>query len=93
MYVFPINIIENFHMITKVQKWGNSLAVRIPRTIAEDTHLISGKSVDMPVHDGQIMIVPSRHQQYKLNELLSDVTSRNRHAEISTGNTSGREVW
>ena len=92
MYIHCRNITKEFHMITKVQKWGNSLAVRIPRTIAKDTHLISGKSVDMAVHDGQI-IIESRHRQYKLNELLSGITSRNRHAEISTGDAAGREVW
>lgn len=80
-------------MITKIQKWGNSLAVRIPRSIAEDTHLSSGKSVNLAVRDGDIIIAPSRHRQYKLDDLLADVTSRNRHAEVSTGDAVGWEVW
>ena len=80
-------------MITKVQKWGNSLAVRIPRSVAEDTQLSSGKTVNMAVHDGQIVIMPTRQRRFKLNDLLRGVTPRNRYAEIATGNAVGQEVW
>ncbi|MDO9542048.1 MAG: AbrB/MazE/SpoVT family DNA-binding domain-containing protein [Kiritimatiellia bacterium] len=80
-------------MITKVQKWGNSLAVRIPRSVAEDTQLSSGKTVNLAVHDGQIVIAPTRQRRFKLNDLLRGVTTRNRHAEIATGNAVGREAW
>ncbi|EKD26271.1 MAG: hypothetical protein ACD_79C01288G0004 [uncultured bacterium] len=80
-------------MIAKVQKWGNSLAVRIPRSVALDTHLSSGKTVDMAVHDGQIIIAPTKHKEYKLNDLLRGITIRNKHHEFDTGNPVGHEVW
>lgn len=80
-------------MITKVQKWGNSLAVRIPRSVAEDTQLSSGKTVNLAVRDGQIVIAPTRQRRFKLNDLLRGVTTRNRHAEITTGNAGGQEAW
>ena len=80
-------------MITKVQKWGNSLAVRIPRSVAEDTQLSSGKTVNLTVHDGQIVIALARQRRFKLNDLLHGVTPQNRHAEIATGNAVGQEVW
>jgi antitoxin MazE len=80
-------------MVTKVQKWGNSLAVRIPRSVAEDTHLSSGKTVNLAVHDGQIVIVPARQRRFKLNDLLDGITARNKHAEITTGNVVGQELW
>ena len=80
-------------MITKVQKWGNSLAVRIPRTVAEDIHLSSGGSVNLAVHEGKIVIAPTQHRQYKLNDLLRGVTIRNKHDEVSTGKSIGHEVW
>ena len=80
-------------MITKVQKWGNSLAVRIPRSVAEDTQLRPGEAVNMASHDGQIVIAAIRQQRFKLNDLLKGITSRNRHAEAATGNAVGREVW
>lgn len=80
-------------MITKIQKWGNSLAVRIPRSVAQDTHLNSGKMVDLAVRDGQIVIVPARRIRFRLDELLKGVTTRNRHAEAVTGAAVGREAW
>lgn len=80
-------------MITKVQKWGNSLAVRIPRSVAADTQLSSGKTVNLAVRDGQIVIAPARQQQFRLNDLLRGVTPRNRHAEVAAGNAVGQEAW
>jgi antitoxin MazE len=80
-------------MMAKIQKWGNSLAVRIPKSIAEDTHLSYGKSIDMAVREGRIIIEPSRKQRFKLNDLLRGVTSQNKHAEISSGDAVGGEVW
>jgi antitoxin MazE len=80
-------------MITKVQKWGNSLAVRIPRSVAQDTALSSGKAVDVAVQDGRIVIVPAPQRRFCLDDLLKGITARNRHAEIATGAAVGREVW
>ncbi len=80
-------------MITKIQKWGNSLAVRIPRSLAQDTQLGSGKDVEMIVRAGQIVITPTKAPKLKLSDLLKDVTPRNRHAEIRTGASVGTEAW
>ncbi len=80
-------------MITKIQKWGNSLAVRIPKTIAEDTHLSYGNSVDLAVCEGQIIIAPSQKPRFKLNDLLRGITPENKHTEIECGNAVGREAW
>lgn len=80
-------------MIAKIQKWGNSLAVRIPKSIAEDTHLSYGKSIDMAVREGQIIIEPSRKQKFRLDDLLRKVTAQNKHEEIKSGDAVGKEVW
>ncbi len=80
-------------MITKVQKWGNSLAVRIPKSVAEDTQLSFGKTVNLAVHDGQIVIAPARQKGFILSDLLGEVTPRNRHTEITTGRAAGQEAW
>ncbi len=80
-------------MITKIQKWGNSLAVRIPRAVVEDVQLSPGSPVNLAVHDGQIVVAPARQRRFKLHELLSAVTPRNRHAAVGTGPVVGREVW
>ena len=80
-------------MITKVQKWGNSLAVRIPRSVAQDTNLSSGAAVTMAVQDGEFVIASARHPRFRLDELLKGVTTRNRHAETVAGSPVGREAW
>jgi antitoxin MazE len=80
-------------MITKIQKWGNSLAVRIPRSVAQDTHLSSGNSVNVAVEDGQIVIAPARRPRFRLDELLKGVTAQNRHSECDSGVAVGQEAW
>ncbi len=80
-------------MITKIQKWGNSLAVRIPRSVAQDTHLSSGNAVDVAAQDGQIVIAPARRARFRLDELLKGVTTQNRHCEYDSGAAVGREAW
>ena len=80
-------------MITKIQKWGNSLAVRIPRSVAHDTHLSSGNAVDVTVEDGEIVIARARQSIFRLDDLLKGVTARNRHPETGTGSAVGQEAW
>ncbi|MBA4388624.1 MAG: AbrB/MazE/SpoVT family DNA-binding domain-containing protein [Verrucomicrobia bacterium] len=80
-------------MITKIQKWGNSLAVRIPKSVVEDAQLSSGTSVNLATHDGAIVIAPVRPRRYTLGELLAHVTPRNKHAEVVTGDAAGQEAW
>jgi antitoxin MazE len=78
---------------TKIQKWGNSLAVRIPKPFVKEAHLASGTSVDLSVDDGKIIIDPRSEPEYRLEDLLKGVTPRNLHAEVVTGGAVGREVW
>ena len=80
-------------MVTTVQKWGNSLAVRIPRSVAADVRLRAGKAVDLTVEDGRIVVAPTRGRKYTLKGLLMGVTERNRHGESDTGAPVGRESW
>lgn len=79
-------------MTTKVQKWGNSLAVRIPRVLAEETRLSPGASVEIRVAGGQLIIQARPKPRYRLNDLLRKVTKRNLHPETSTGGPVGREA-
>ena len=80
-------------MHAKVQKWGNSLALRIPNTFAKDAHLTPGSDVDLSFHNGKIVVDPDPGPQYSLSALLKGITSKNRHSEIDTGSAVGREVW
>ena len=80
-------------MHAKVQKWGNSLALRIPKTFAEDSHLAKGSEVDLSIRDGKIVIDPNPEPNYSLVTLLNGVTDRNRHSEVETGEAVGQEAW
>lgn len=80
-------------MLTKVQKWGNSLALRIPRAFALDAQLENDTIVEVSLVDGQIVIKPVPAQNWTLDELLSGVNSENIHHETPTGDVFGNEIW
>jgi antitoxin MazE len=79
-------------MQTKVQKWGNSLGVRIPRAFAAQAQLHEGCAVDLSVEKGELRLKPTR-KRYSMRELVRKIDSRNRHRETSTGSRVGREAW
>jgi antitoxin MazE len=78
---------------TKIQKWGNSLGLRIPRSFAAEAQVEEGAIVDLSVDNGQLLVRPLRARKYSLNALLRRVSRRNLHGEVSTGKTVGREHW
>src|SRR5438105_2557416 len=90
--IFNVDTKEEF-MQSQIQKWGNSLALRIPKSFAEETNIEQGSVVDISIEDGKIIIVPTSKSQYTLEELLSDVTRKNLHKEVNTGNAIGKESW
>jgi antitoxin MazE len=77
---------------TKIQKWGNSLGVRIARAIAAEARVEAGSMVDVSVEKGAVRIRPLRRRP-SLGDLLKGVTPGNLHHEIPTGPAVGREVW
>ena len=79
-------------MVTRIQKWGNSLALRIPQAFAIQAKVAAGTAVDIAVEKGQLVVRPVR-QRYRLRELLKAVDARNLHAEVQTGRPVGREIW
>lgn len=79
-------------MQVRVQKWGNSLALRIPKSLAEDSGVDTGSLVDLRVVRGKLIATPVRGT-YDLEELLSGVSKANIHGEVHSGEAVGREVW
>ncbi len=79
-------------MLTKVQKWGNSLAVRIPKAFADELGLENNAVVEMTLNDGQL-VVKIAPRQPTLEEMLAQVTPENIHEEIDDGGSVGREAW
>jgi len=80
-------------MLTKVKKWGNSLALRIPKAFAHDAQLENDSTVEISLVDGQIVIKPVIKRNWTLAQLLTGVTKDNLHAETDTGEALGNEVW
>ena len=80
-------------MKSQIQKWGNSLALRIPKAFAEETHLEQNSMVEILLEEGKLVIVPAASPRLNLNELLSKINRDNIHHEIDTGSAMGKEVW
>ncbi len=80
-------------MNTILQKWGNSLALRIPRTIAAEIAVAEGHAVDLQVSKGRIVIAPVKKKHYEIADLVAAMTAKNRHSEIRSGGARGRESW
>jgi antitoxin MazE len=80
-------------MLTKVQKWGNSLGLRIPKSFAADAKVEPGTVVDIALVRGGLMIRAATSRKHRLADLLKGVTERNLHGEVSTGGRVGREAW
>jgi antitoxin MazE len=80
-------------MQTKIQKWGNSLAIRIPKSFALNVNLKQNELVDISIDKGKIIISPIAQKEYSLEELLKGVSENNLHSEIDTGAPAGKEIW
>lgn len=80
-------------MRTKTQKWGNSLALRIPRAFAREARLTQDAPVEMTMESGRIIVVPVAAEEISLDRLLAGVTERNIHRETDFGPAAGNEAW
>jgi antitoxin MazE len=80
-------------MITRVQKWGNSLALRIPKSFAAEVGLQTDSSVEISLADGKLIIAPITKSKLTLKQLLAQVTDENLHHETETGPALGNEAW
>lgn len=80
-------------METRVQKWGNSLALRIPKPLANQIGLEPNSTVDLSLSGSHLVIVPVRPASLALDDLLAQVTDHNLHGEVDTVGTVGSETW
>jgi len=78
---------------TQIQKWGNSLALRIPKSFADEMGLKQNSSVQLIIKEGVLVIAPDTESMWTLEELLSQVTEDNIHHEWETGPAKGEEIW
>jgi len=82
-------------MVTKVQKWGNSQGLRLPKQVLEDASISIGDAVDVSARDGIIVIAPVSRVRGKRNlqELVSRIPKNYKVREIDWGKPVGREAW
>lgn len=80
-------------MKTRVQKWGNSLALRIPKSFAEEAGLAEDAPVELKIVGSTLVIQAAAPEPPTLEELLRGVTDQNLHGEWQTGPAVGKEVW
>ncbi len=80
-------------MLTKVQKWGNSIALRIPKRFADEIHITADTAVELTIEDGKLVINPVAQPEYTLEDLLALITPENIHNEVDWGAPVGQEMW
>ena len=79
-------------MRTKVQKWGNSLALRIPKPFADEVGLRPDTAVELSLEEGKLVVSRSQ-SSISLDELLEGITPANLHREVNSGSAVGNETW
>lgn len=78
-------------MQTQIQKWGNSLGIRIPKDIANKLHIKNGAIVNLEISDYNIVIIPKVSE---LDLLLNNITDNNCHHEVLKDDSKlGNESW
>ena len=80
-------------MKTRIQKWGNSLGLRIPKPFAEEIGLQDETVVELRLRNGRLVIEPASLPPISRSRLLRRVRRSNLHAEVDTGSPRGREAW
>ena len=79
-------------MLAKTQKWGNSLALRIPKAMAQECGIGVDSSVEI-LREGDLMIIRPVRKTVSLDTLLAKITKDNIHSEVPCGNPVGKEAW
>lgn len=80
-------------MKTRIQKWGNSLALRIPKNFAIEAGLENEAPVEVTLEGGKLVVIPLHELDFTLDDLLAKITAENLHKEIDTGSPVGNEIW
>ncbi len=80
-------------MKTQLSKWGNSMAVRIPKAVAEAARLRPGDQLEMAVEDSGTLRIRKKQGKPKLSQLVRGITPANLHGESDWGAPAGKELW
>ncbi|HAH97460.1 MAG TPA: AbrB/MazE/SpoVT family DNA-binding domain-containing protein [Firmicutes bacterium] len=80
-------------MRAKIQKWGNSMALRIPKSFADQVSIRLGSSVDLSIQGGKIVIEPLKTEEYDLKVMVEAINELNLHSEYLIDKPKGKEIW
>ena len=80
-------------MKTTLQKWGNSYAVRIPKSFIKEVGLEVHADIELTLEDGRLIIQPVPEEVPSLEELVAGITAENIHPAVDTGAPVGKEAW
>lgn len=80
-------------MKARIQKWGNSLALRIPKSFASEAGLQRETSIELSLSEGKLIITPLPNPKFTLKQLLAKINKENLHHEADTGSATGNEAW
>ncbi|HEY3230401.1 MAG TPA: AbrB/MazE/SpoVT family DNA-binding domain-containing protein [Roseiflexaceae bacterium] len=80
-------------MRTRIQKWGNSLAVRIPKSFAVEVGIDQDSDVELTLVEGKLVVIPMPSEPLTLDMLLAGITDQNIHQELDSGTPVGNETW
>ncbi len=82
-------------MLTKIQKWGNSQGIRLPREVLRKIDISIGDNVDVSIYHGEIIVKPVKvtRGKYTLKNLLKNIPDDYRPHEIQWGAPAGKEIW
>ncbi len=78
---------------SQVARWGNSLAVRLPRSLVKDAGVQEGDRLSLDLAKDGAIVLRSTRRKFSLDELVSAITPKNRHSEADWGKPRGKEVW
>jgi antitoxin MazE len=79
-------------MNTTVQKWGNSLALRIPKAVARELQVVEGDAVELKIRGDLLQVKPAR-REYRLSDLVAKMSKGKMHLESDWGGPVGKELW
>ena len=82
-------------MTTKLQKWGNSYALRISKDLVQELKLTQGSEVEIKYRNQSLVIKPKKQKEYTLKEIIKGITPRNKHKVVFDGQDAGKEktIW
>jgi antitoxin MazE len=78
-------------MTVSIKKWGNSLALRIPKDVAKTLHIENDSVLELRIENGTMIVEPQKDRL--LEHLVSQIDANNLHREVTTGESVGNEEW